>query len=92
MDMEMTEKLKALETQVGVIKDEELRKIAFGNLNEYKRAERDLLGWIREKSVEDDRFLESIDDLPVTEQLVQRRERSNSAVQPSLLVAVLVGP
>jgi SNF2 family DNA or RNA helicase len=31
--------------------------------------------------VEDDRFLESIDDLPVTEQLVQRRERSNSAVQ-----------
>jgi SNF2 family DNA or RNA helicase len=55
--------------------------VEIDNLNEYKRAERDLLGWIREKSVEDDRFLESIDDLPVTEQLVQRRERSNSAVQ-----------
>jgi len=34
MDMEMTEKLKALEAQVGVIKDEALRKIAFEKLLE----------------------------------------------------------
>ena len=53
--------------------------VTLSNLAEYKRAEKDLISWIKIKSVEDSDFLNSIKDLSRKEQEEQKHIRSLSA-------------
>ena len=52
--------------------------VTLSNLNEYKQAEKDLISWLKKKSIEDKGFLNSIENLSKKEQEEQKHIRASS--------------